>query len=92
MVKVIFPPQFSRIIGAELTLEAEGNTLPEILSNLSDQQPVLREHLFLKSGKISPFVAFLIGSEKRLINSSSAATMNINSNEIVELILPMAGG
>ena len=92
MVKIIFPPQFSRIIGTELSLEAEGKSLPEILSHLSDQQPALREHLFLKNGKLSPFVAFLIGSEKKLYNSASAATMIINDNEIVELILPMAGG
>jgi hypothetical protein len=92
MIKIIFPPQFSRIIGTELTLEAEGNNLPEILSNLSDQQPALREHLFLKNGKLSPFVAFLIGSEKKLMNSASAATMTINPNETIELILPMAGG
>lgn len=44
-------------------LEAEGNTIKDVLRNLNDEYPELKKALFEEDGSIRPFVAVYLNDQ-----------------------------
>ncbi len=92
MVRVVFPPQFQRMLNGELEHCGEGSNLGEVLANICEQRPDLRKVLFLASGDVSPFVAFSVIGTNDIYPATLTGSVVLKPGDAVEVILAMAGG
>jgi molybdopterin converting factor small subunit len=91
MVTLTFPPQFQKMLKGELSHNAAGSTLTELLANVCEGRPELRKVFFLPSGEVSPFIAFsVLGGDS--IYTSMSPSVQLKAGDTVEVILAMAGG
>jgi hypothetical protein len=92
MITVIFPVQFTKILNGNLTHHAEGKNLSEVLKNICFKNNELQKHVFLESGEISPFIAFAVGGSQNVHSSSMTRELSLKPDDVIEIILPVAGG
>lgn len=92
MISVIFPGQFSKILGSELLIRVSGSTIKEVIENVCISHEPLRKHLFLESGALSPFVAFCLSSQDLIHSSSEADSVKLKDGDSIEVLMSMAGG
>lgn len=92
MITVVFPIQFSKILNGNLTHQADGKDLSEVLKNICVKNIELKKHIFLDSGDISPFIAFAVEGNQNIHSSSMTTSLSLKPNDTIEIILPVAGG
>jgi molybdopterin converting factor small subunit len=62
VIKVRIPPTLRSEVGGERELHGEGETVREVLEDLSGRYPALEKQLF-EDGDLAPFVNVYVGGE-----------------------------
>jgi molybdopterin synthase sulfur carrier subunit len=89
MITVRIPPTLRTESGGEARVEADGNTVRELLDDLTSRFPALRERLF-SNEEIAPFVnVYLEGEDVRTLRGLETP---VRAGATVILLPAMAGG
>jgi len=92
MITVQFPRQFEKVLNGQLQLEAEGHSITSVLSQLCTDRSELKKLLFHDTKNISPFLAFCILGQNKIMTSTTANEVSLKPGDVVEIFLSMAGG
>ncbi len=88
MTRVRIPPTLRNEVGGERELVGEGETVREVLADISGRYPALEAQLF-EGGSIAPFVnVYLGGEDVRTLDGLDTA---VNGQPMI-LLPAMAGG
>ena len=89
MTKVRIPPTLRNEVGGERELVGDGETVREVLQDLSGRYPALERQLF-EDGDLAPFVNVYVGGEDvRLRDGLETA---VREDDQLILLPAMAGG
>ena len=88
MTKVRIPPTLRNEVGGERELIGEGETVREVLEDLSGRYPALEAQLF-ESGDLAPFVNVYVGGED--VRTLEGLETRVNGSSMI-LLPAMAGG
>ena len=89
---MIFPAQFSAVLGGQLRQAAPGASLREVLTALCEGRAALRTLLFLPSHELSPAIGFSLVGKDAFYSADTIGAVRLAPGDTVEVILPMAGG
>ena len=89
MTRVRIPPVLRAESGGERQVEAEGDTVRELLDDLAERFPPLRSRLF-ENGELAPFVNVYVGGED--VRTLDGLDTSVNGSSDVILLPAMAGG
>ena len=88
MTKVRIPPTLRNEVGGERELIGEGETVREVLEDLSGRYPALEAQLF-EAGGLAPFVNVYVGGED--VRTLEGLETRVNGSSMI-LLPAMAGG
>jgi molybdopterin converting factor small subunit len=88
VTKVRIPPTLRNEVGGERELHGEGETVREVLEDLSTRYPALEAQLF-EEGDLAPFVNVYVGGED--VRTLDGLDTRINGAPVI-LLPAMAGG
>ena len=88
MTKVRIPPTLRNEVGGERELIGEGDTVREVLQDLSGRYPALEAQLF-DGGDLAPFVNVYVGGED--VRTLDGLETRLNGSSVI-LLPAMAGG
>jgi len=86
---VRIPPTLRAEAGGERQVEASGDTVRELLDDLTSKFPALRDQLFV-DGEVAPFVNVFLDSED--IRTLEGLETPVAENATLMLLPAMAGG
>ena len=89
MTVVRIPPTLRNEVGGARQVEADGETVREVLDDLVDRHPALGEQI-LADGRIAPFVNVYLGGED--VRTLDGLDTLVPDGETVILLPAMAGG
>ena len=88
MTRVRIPPTLRTEVGGERELVGEGETVREVLEDLSGRYPALENQLF-DDGDLAPFVNVYVGGED--VRTLDGLETRVNGASVI-LLPAMAGG
>jgi len=88
MTKVRIPPTLRNEVGGERELVGEGDTVREVLADISGRYPALEAQLFA-GGALAPFVNVYVGGED--VRTLDGLETRVNGSNMI-LLPAMAGG
>jgi molybdopterin synthase sulfur carrier subunit len=88
VTRVRIPPTLRNDVGGERELIGEGETVREVLEDLSGRYPALEAQLF-EGGAIAPFVNVYLGGED--VRTLDGLETRVNGASVI-LLPAMAGG
>ena len=88
MTRVRIPPTLRNEVGGERELIGEGDTVREVLEDLSFRYPALEAQLF-DGGALAPFVNVYLGGED--VRTLDGLETRVNGASVI-LLPAMAGG
>ena len=89
MTKVRIPPTLRNEVGGERELIGEGETVREVLEDLSGRYPALESQLF-EAGGLAPFVNVYVGGED--VRTRDGLDTPVRTGDQLILLPAMAGG
>lgn len=89
MTAVRIPPTLRAEVGGERQVEASGETVRELLEDLADRYPALRQQLF-ENGDVAGFVNVYLGGED--VRTLDGLETPVANGQTVILLPAMAGG
>lgn len=89
-VKVMIPTPLRPYTENKDSVEVEGQTIDEILSNLALKYPQLKRHLFSEDGRLRNFVNVYVNEED--IRYLDGGDTKIKEGDVVSIIPAIAGG
>ncbi len=89
-VKVMIPTPLRPYTENKDSVEVDGRTVDEILSNLSVKYPQLKRHLFSEDGKLRNFVNIYVNDED--IRYLGGGNTQVKEGDVVSIIPAIAGG
>jgi molybdopterin synthase sulfur carrier subunit len=89
MTVVRIPPTLRSDVGGVRELEASGETVGDVIDDLVDRYPPLREQL-LQNGDLASFVNVFLGGED--VRTLDGLETPVRENSTVILLPAMAGG
>ncbi len=88
MTRVRIPPTLRNDVGGERELVGEGETVREVLEDLSGRYPARERQLF-EDGSLAPFVNVYLGGED--VRTLEGLETRVNGSSVI-LLPAMAGG
>ena len=88
MTRVRIPPTLRSEVGGERELVGEGETVREVLEDISGRYPALETQLFA-DGSLAPFVNVYVGGED--VRTLDGLETQVNGASLI-LLPAMAGG
>ncbi len=88
MTKVRIPPTLRSEVGGERELVGDGDTVREVLDDISGRYPALQAQLF-EDGDLAPFVNVYVGGED--VRTLDGLDTRVNGASVI-LLPAMAGG
>jgi molybdopterin converting factor small subunit len=85
---VRIPPTLRAEVGGARQLEAEGETVRELLENLTGRYPALAQHVWA-DGDVAPFINVYVGGED--VRTLDGLDTAVNGSPVI-LLPAMAGG
>ena len=89
MAAVPIPPTLRADVGGARELEADGDTVAEVIDDLVDRYPPLAAQL-LQDGELAPFVNVYVGGED--VRTRDGLDTEVRSDDQLILLPAMAGG
>ncbi len=90
MATVFLPTPLRRYADGQTKVQAEGNTLGEVLANLDAAYPGLKDRLFDESGEIKRFIQVFVNDED--VRGLQGTETPIGPRDEVSIVPAMAGG
>ncbi len=88
MTKVRIPPTLRNEVGGEREINGAGDTVREVLEDISSRYPALEAQLF-EDGDLAPFVNVYVGGED--VRTLDGLDTRLNGSSVI-LLPAMAGG
>jgi molybdopterin converting factor small subunit len=88
VTRVRIPPTLRNEVGGERELVGEGETVREVLEDISGRYPALETQLF-EGGSLAPFVNVYVGGED--VRTLDGLETRVNGSSLI-LLPAMAGG
>ena len=90
MAKVIIPTPLRKFTENHSSIEANGNTVLEAISDIAGNFPDVKQHLFDADGKLRNFIRIYVGDEdiKALDNENTS----IGDDSVLSIVPAIAGG
>ncbi len=89
-IKVRIPTPLQKLTNNQAEIDAEGASIREILANLEQQFPGIKERLYDEQGKLRRFINFYVNNEDiRFLQGEDTA---INEGDEVSVVPAIAGG
>ena len=88
MIKVRIPPTLRNEVGGEREVTGTGDTVREVLEDISGRYPALEAQLF-EGGDLAPFVNVYVGGED--VRTLEGLETRVNGSSMI-LLPAMAGG
>ena len=88
MTQVRIPPTLRNEVGGEREVAGAGETVREVLEDISSRYPALEAQLF-EDGDLAPFVNVYVGGED--VRTLGGLDTPVNGNSVI-LLPAMAGG
>ena len=88
MTKVRIPPTLRNEVGGEREVTGTGETVREVLEDISSRYPALESQLF-EDGDLAPFVNVYVGGED--VRTLDGLDTRVNGASVI-LLPAMAGG
>jgi molybdopterin converting factor small subunit len=89
MPTIRIPPMLRAEVGGARELDADGETVGEVIENLVQRFPALDPHL-LQDGELAPFVNVYLGNED--VRTRDGLDTPVRNGDQVILLPAMAGG
>jgi molybdopterin synthase sulfur carrier subunit len=89
MIRVRIPPMLRADVGGVRELEASGETVGDVIDDLVDRYPPLRDQL-LQNGGLASFVNVFLGGED--VRTLDGLETPVREDSTVILLPAMAGG
>ena len=89
MTTVRIPPTLRAETGGARDVEVEGQTVRELLEDLSERFPALRDRIW-EDGEVAPFVNVYVGGED--VRTLDGADTAVGAGDTLILLPAMAGG
>ena len=89
MIRVRIPPTLRADVGGVRELEATGDTVGDVIDDLVDRYPPLRDQL-LQNGALASFVNVFLGGED--VRTLDGLETPVREDSTVILLPAMAGG
>ncbi|MEE8483912.1 MAG: ubiquitin-like small modifier protein 1 [Nitrospinota bacterium] len=89
-VKVRVPTPLQKLTGDKSEVSAEGKTIKEVIDNMEDNFPGIKERLYSEEGELRKFINIYINEEDiRFLQSDDT---EVNDNDVISIIPAIAGG
>ncbi len=89
-IKVKIPTPLQKLTGDKSEIEATGATLKDILDNMEEQYPGMKERLYSEDGKLRRFINIYVNEEDiRFLSSDKTA---VKDGDVISIIPAIAGG
>ena len=88
--KVLIPTPLRVYAGKQDVVEAEGNTVGELLENLTSQYTDLRNHLYNEDGRLRSFVNVYVNDDD--IRYLEKEATPVKDGDTVSIVPSVAGG
>jgi len=89
-VKVVIPTPLRQYTNRKDTVLAEGQTVDEVLSSLTNQYGDLRKHLYTEEGKLRSFVNIYRNDED--IRYLERERTPVKESDVLSIVPSIAGG
>ena len=89
-MRVLIPTPLRQFTGQRDSVLVDGNTVGELLEELTQSNPSLRRHLFSEDGKIRGFVNVYLNNED--IRFLQGENTPVGERDVVSIIPSIAGG
>ena len=88
--KILIPTPLRTYTAMQDTIEVEGSTVGELLSNMTSTYTELRKHLFTEDGKLRNFVNIYVNADD--IRYLDKEETPVSSDDTVSIVPSVAGG
>jgi molybdopterin converting factor small subunit len=88
--KILIPTPLRTYTAMQDTIEVEGSTVGELLSNMTSTYTELRKHLFTEDGKLRNFVNIYVNDDD--IRYLDKEETPVSSDDTVSIVPSVAGG
>ena len=88
--KILIPTPLRQYTDKEDVLELEGNTVGELLQNLTQRYSALKKHLYSEDGKLRSFVNVFVNEED--IRYLQKEATKVTEKDVVSIVPSIAGG
>jgi len=88
-IKVTLHQYFQDIVGGREVVEADGNTVAELIDDLEKRYPTIKDHLLDKRGRLQGFVEVFVNSE---IVYPEETGKQVKDGDEIEILTIVAGG
>lgn len=90
MATIIIPTPLRKFTGAQSKVDLNGNTVGELIQDLTIQFPDLKKHLLDEKNEIRTFVNIFI--EEDDIRDREFLATPVNANSVISIVPAIAGG
>lgn len=88
---VKIPPPLKSYVGGLSELSIDGETVEEVLSNLVNSHPAIKNHLYSPDGSLRTFINIFIDRDP-VQNIKNDLKVQVDKKSIIKIIASMAGG
>jgi len=90
MATVFLPTPLRRYANGQAKVQADGATLGELLTNLDQSYPGLKERLYDETGELKRFIQIFVNDED--VRGLQGAATPVGSRDEISIVPAMAGG
>ncbi len=88
--KVLIPTPLRQYTNKADVIELEGNTVEELLQNLTQRYSALKKHLYSEDGRLRSFVNIYVNDED--IRYLQGEATKLTEKDVVSIVPSIAGG
>ncbi|CUS77628.1 molybdopterin synthase subunit MoaD [Candidatus Kryptonium thompsonii] len=89
-VKITIPTPLRPYTENRDTIEVEGQTIRELLKDMTERYPQLKRHLFSEDGRLRSFINIYVNDED--IRYLDGENTKVSEGDVVSIIPAIAGG
>ena len=90
MAKVFIPTPLRKFTEDKSSVEAQGTTVKEAISNIASTYPDVRKHLLETDGSVRSYIRIYVGDED--IKALNNEETKINADSVLSIVPAIAGG
>ena len=89
-VNLLVPPLIARLIGGVDRIQLPGKTVGEVMDNLNENFPALKDHLYDMEGNLKSFYKIYVNGKDTLFQDQMET--GVKDDDEIFILTPVAGG